>query len=55
VKLTAHDQRQVDRFRKFLRIANQSPVNEEGKTILPDAAFRYAHGEDIDPETGESK
>lgn len=50
--LTDNDRLQVDRFRKFLKIAHDSPVNEEGKTVLPSNAFAYATGADVDPETG---
>lgn len=39
----------VERFRKFLRIVDQSPRTDDGRYVVSPETMRYVRGEDVDP------
>lgn len=43
------DREQLDRFAEFLRIVNEAPKDDQGRSIVGPRAIRYAKGEDVSP------
>lgn len=50
MELTENDAKQIERFRNFLRITNDAPKDEQGRSLISEQTMRYVRGEDVDPQ-----